>query len=74
MQKYLTDCYQKTEVNNVYNSWSEIISGFPQGSILGSPFSNRFLNYLFLYAKEKFSSDYPGDNTLYAIGNRIDKS
>ena len=54
MQKYLTDHYQKKKVNNVYNSWSKIIIGFRQGSILGPPLPNIFLNYLFSFAKEKF--------------------
>ena len=58
MQKCLTSCYQKTKINNIYSSQSEIITGFPQGSILRHVFLISFLNCLFLYAKEKFSSDY----------------
>ena len=35
--------------------------------------SNIFLNYLLLYTKEKFLSDQAGINTLYAVGNVMDK-
>ena len=36
MENYLTGHFQRTNVNNSYSSWSEIIAGFPQGSILGT--------------------------------------
>ena len=74
MQNYLTGLYQRTEVQNVYSSWSETIPEVLQGSILGPlPLFNICLNNLFLYAKEVFLSDYAGVNILYAIGNAMDK-
>ena len=47
---------------HVYGLWSEIIVGLSQGSILESLLSNIFLNYLFLYAKEKPLSDCTSNN------------
>ena len=32
---YLSDRKQRTRVNNSYSVWFEILSGVPQGSILG---------------------------------------
>ena len=53
---------------------SEIIVRLSQGSILGSLLSNIFLNYLFVYAKEKFLNYCTGDNILQAIGHTTDRS
>lgn len=74
MQKCLTSCYQKTKINNIYSSQSEIITGFPQGSILRPRFSNIFFKLFILICKRKVFKWLPGNNTLYATGNTVDKS
>ena len=45
--------------------WEKIISGVPQGSILGPLLLNILLNDLFLFFENSDLSDYADDNTLY---------
>ena len=35
---YLSHRFQRTKIGNEYSSWKEIISGVPQGSMLGTLF------------------------------------
>ena len=72
IKNYLTGRFQRAKVNNSYSSWSEIMTGVPQGSILGPLLFNIFLNDLFLYLQETFLSNYADDNVLYSIGNTIE--
>ena len=65
MENYLTGRFQRTKVSNSYSSWSEIIAGVPQGSIVGPLLFNVFLNNLLLYPEETFVSNYPDDKTSY---------
>ena len=54
MENYLTGRFQRTKVSNSYSSWSEIIAGVLQGSILGPLLFNIFLNISFLYPEKTF--------------------
>ena len=38
VQSYLSKRRQRTKINQSYSSWEEILSGLPQGSILGPIF------------------------------------
>ena len=39
---YLSDRWQRTKINNSFSSWSEILWGMPQGSVLGPKYFNLY--------------------------------
>ena len=43
IQNYLRNRKQKTKIGSSYSTWENIISGLPQGSILGPCFSTYFM-------------------------------
>ena len=72
IHSHLTHRHQRLRVFSSYRSLSEIISGVPQGSILGPILFNIYLAHLFLLMKDENRANYADDNTPYALENDID--
>ena len=65
LQDYLTNRKQTTNVGSFYTSWEKILSGVPQGSILGLLLFNIFTCDIFLILKTTNFTGYADDNTLF---------
>ena len=72
LYSYLSNRWQRTKINNAFSSWSEILLGVPQGSILGPLLFNIYLNDLFFINIESDLCNFADDNTLHLCDLSLD--
>ena len=73
VHSYLQNRKQITKIGSSYSLWEKIVSGVPQGSILGPLLFNIFLWDLFLSIENNYLTNYADDTTPYVIGNNPDE-
>ena len=66
---YLSRHFKGTKISNEYSSWKEVMSGIPQGFILGALFFNIDLCDLLLLTDKFNIANFADENTPYVTGD-----
>ena len=68
---YLSDRRQRTKINTSFSSWTEILCGMPQGSVLGPKYFNIYINDLFYLFVNTNVCNIADDTTPYACNTDL---
>ena len=69
---YLSDRWQHVKINSSFSSWSELLQGVPQGSVLGPLLFKIYLNDLFFALKDVEVCNFADDTTPFVCDLDLD--
>ena len=72
VNSYLSNRKQRVKINNKYSSWSEVLFGVPQGSILRPLLFKIFTCGMFYFLKDFDTPNYADDSTPYSADKSIE--
>ena len=72
LSSYLRSRKQRVKLGCTFSDWLKVLSGVPQGSVLGPILFNIFLNDIFYISLSSTICNFADDNTLYVSDETLD--
>ena len=71
IRSYLSNRCQRIKINTTFSTWSELLLGVPQGSVLGPLLFNIYINHLFFVITQTEACNYADDTTLHVSDKNL---